>query len=100
MKMIYTNENIFITNNLKNILEAQGINTFIKNEFSQGAIGGVSVFDAWPEVWVFDNADFERAQVIANSLQSSKGDIDWVCEHCSEHNESVFEICWNCQSEN
>jgi len=100
MKMVYTNENHFIANNVKNLIEAQGINTFIKNEFSQGAVGEISAFDSWPEIWVFDDSDFERADEIAKSSQSSGLSVDWVCNSCSEKNAPSFEICWNCQSGN
>jgi len=100
MKMIYSNENHFIVNNVKNLIEAQGISTFIKNEFSQGAVGEISAFDSWPEIWVFDDSDFEQANEIVKSSQSTGTDVDWVCENCAEKNGPSFEICWNCQSGN
>jgi hypothetical protein len=99
MKMVYCNENHFIVNNVKNLIEAQGIRSFIKNEFSQGAVGEISAFDAWPEVWVFDDADSERAEAIAQAAQCSSG-ADWVCKKCAEKNDPSFETCWHCQSEN
>jgi hypothetical protein len=100
MKLVYSNESIFLVSNAKNIIEAQGISTFIKNEFSQGAVGEISAFDSWPEVWVMNDADFERATEILVSSQSRiKGD-EWICKSCSEENDPSFEICWNCQSEN
>jgi len=100
MKMLYSNENNFLVNNIKNIIESHDINTFIKNEFSQGAIGEISAIDSWPELWVTDEDDFERAIEILESLHNSiKGD-NWVCNHCSETNNPSFEICWNCQSDN
>ncbi|MCW8833230.1 MAG: DUF2007 domain-containing protein [Colwellia sp.] len=98
MKMVYSNENHFLANNIKNLIEAQGIKTFIKNEFSQGAVGEISAFDAWPEVWVYENSDFERAEEIVKSSQSSNDAADWLCHKCSEKNDPSFEICWHCQS--
>jgi len=99
MKRVYCNENHFIVNNLKNLIEAQGINVFIKNEFSQGAVGEISAFDAWPEIWVFDDSDFERAETIAQAALQQRSGLDWVCRHCAEKNDPSFETCWNCQSE-
>jgi len=99
MKMVYTSENHFLVNNVKNLIEAQEINTFIKNEFSQGAVGEISAFDAWPELWVFDDADFEPAVEIVKSSQSSNTSVDWICKNCAETNDPSFEICWNCQCE-
>ncbi|HBY87015.1 MAG TPA: hypothetical protein DEO86_14205, partial [Colwellia sp.] len=37
MKLIYTNENTFLVNNAKNILENQNIEVTLKNEFASGA---------------------------------------------------------------
>jgi hypothetical protein len=100
MKMIYTNENSFLANNMKNLIEAQNIEVFLKNEFAQGAVGEISAFDSWPEVWVTNDIDYNQAIEIVNSSQSSKNDIDWTCTNCSETNDYSFEICWNCQHEN
>ena len=100
MKMVYTNENRFLVGNAKNILELQGIDVTLKNEFASGAIGEVSAFDAWVEVWVLNDADYEDACSIIESSLSKEGDDEWVCTSCKEKNDASFETCWNCQSEN
>jgi len=98
MKILYSNENMFLVNNVKNIIESNDISTFIKNEFAQGAIGEVSAIDSWPELWVHDDTDFEQAvEVLENSQKNIKGE-DWACKKCSETNDPSFEICWNCQN--
>lgn len=104
MKMIYSSESSFLANNVKNIMEAQQIDTFIKNEFSQGAVGEISAFDAWPEVWVFNDEDYERALTIVEGIVAKLNDqtgvqADWVCQQCSEKNDPSFEICWSCQDD-
>lgn len=99
MKKIYTNENNFLVHNIKNLVEAQGIKVFIKNEFAQGAIGEVAVFDAWPELWVVDDNEFDKAVEVVNSAKSSMSVKDWTCPNCTEVNGGSFEICWNCQYE-
>ena len=100
MKMIYTNENHFIVSNIKNIVEAQNISTFIKNEFAQGAVGEISAFDSWPELWIIADTDYERAINIVNTSQNSGKDKNWICNNCSEENGSAFEVCWSCQLSN
>ncbi len=55
MKLVFTNESTFLVNNVKNLLEAQKIKVFIKNEYAQGAIGEISPFDSWPELWVIND---------------------------------------------
>ncbi|WP_413698690.1 DUF2007 domain-containing protein [Psychromonas sp. KJ10-10] len=99
MKLLYSNENLFMVTNVKNIMEAQGIDVFIKNEFSQGAIGEISAFDAWPEVWLFNEDDFQRATEVLEASAKLCDKEDWTCENCLENNASSFEICWNCNSE-
>jgi len=61
-----------LVSNIRNIIEAQGINILIKNEFAQGAVGELSVTDSWPEIWVVNDEEYAR----------------------------TIEICWNCQSGN
>jgi len=100
MKRVYSNENHFLVSNAKNIIEAQGIKSFIKNEFAQGAVGEISAFDAWPEVWVVNDEDFEPSIKILTLLERNIQGEDWACNSCSEKNAPSFEICWNCQHEN
>jgi hypothetical protein len=99
MKMVYTNENRFLVSNAKNILELQGIDVTLKNEFASGAIGEVSAFDAWVEVWVLNDSDYEQACSIIESSLSKENAEEWVCTSCKEINDASFELCWNCQSE-
>ena len=97
--MVYTNENRFLVSNAKNILELQGIDVTLKNEFASSVIGEVSAFDAWVEIWVLKDTDYEEAcRIIENSL-SKEDDKEWVCTSCNEKNDASFETCWNCQSE-
>lgn len=100
MKMLYTNESHFLVRNVQNIIEAQGIYTFLKNEFAQGAVGEIPVFDSWPEVWVFNESDYGLALKIIETSVSNKNTAEWICIHCSEKNDPSFEICWHCQREN
>lgn len=100
MKLVYSNENYLLVNNVRNLIEAQGIETFIKNEFAQSAVGEISAFDSWPEVWVVNDSDLERAQNIVAKSLGTCGTADWICNNCLEINAPSFEICWNCQSEN
>jgi len=48
MKMVYTNESHFLVNNVKNLIEGQEIETFLKNEFVQGGVGEIpAIVTVW-----------------------------------------------------
>jgi len=98
MKMVYTNENRLIAGNASNILENHGVKTVLKNEFSSSASGEISAFDTWPEIWVVNDSDYDKAiEIIENSLSRDNAP-EWLCTHCDEKNDASFELCWNCQS--
>jgi len=99
MKVVYSSENSFLVNNVKNLMEAQNIKVFVKNEFAQGAVGELAVLDAWPELWVVNDADFDLAMEIVESCQQHDDHTDWSCKQCAEKNAASFEICWKCQTE-
>jgi len=96
MKKLYTHENRMIIFNLKNVLEAEGINVVVMNEFASSGAGDLATFETWPELWVENEAQFERAEVILKKVTSQSKSNDWVCRGCQEKNGQAFEFCWNC----
>lgn len=69
MNKVFTHENRLIVFNIKNLLEKQGIECTIKNEFASGGVGDLSPFESWPEVWILDGNQFEQAiQIIEQTL--------------------------------
>ncbi|PCJ93667.1 MAG: hypothetical protein COA46_01140 [Porticoccaceae bacterium] len=99
MKLIYTNENSFLVSNIKNIVENNGLTAVLKNEFSGGGSGDLAPLDTWVELWVVNDADYDRAMGIIKNFQDSEVLSDWVCLSCGEENSGSFEFCWNCQKE-
>ena len=96
MRMVFSNENRFIVANAKNILVAHGFELFVNNEHVAGVVGEVSAFDAWLELWVVNDADYERAcRVLAMAL-SDHNAPSWPCGQCREENDASFELCWHC----
>ncbi len=99
MKQVYTHENRFFVANAKHILESHGIRVFLKNEHASSIMGEAAALHAWVELWVDDDADYERACRIIETSLSQKDAVGWQCAHCNEENDASFELCWNCQSE-
>lgn len=96
MKKVFTHENRLIVFHLKNLLEEQGITCRVKNEFASGGVGDLSPFETWPELWVDDDVAEWAAQVVGRHLQAEREGEPWRCKFCGEHNDSHFEVCWNC----
>jgi hypothetical protein len=95
MKKVFTHENRMIVYNMKNLLQGEGIDALLKNEFSGGGVGDLPAFDIWPELWV-DDAHLAQAQsVLRHAAQASPGEA-WRCRECGETNDAGFCICWNC----
>lgn len=82
--------------NLKNVLEGAGIAVVVMNEFASGGAGDLATFDTWPELWVEDDSQFERAESILKNNLSDAKDNYWYCRGCQEKNDASFELCWNC----
>lgn len=66
MKLLYTNENRLLVNNVLNLVEGAGIEISLKNEFAGGGAGDLVPHETWLEVWVEDE-DFKRASLLVES---------------------------------
>jgi hypothetical protein len=96
MKKLFTHENRMIVFNLKNVLQSEGVDTVVINEFAAGGVGDLATFDTWPELWLEDESKLERAQAIIQDILSSKETDDWFCRACQEQNDASFQFCWKC----
>jgi len=87
--------------NVKNTLELAGYDCHIKNEFAAGGAGDIAPIDTWPEVWLYNEEQYEEAKryLEITVLKPLSSGHDWVCNQCGETNFSSFELCWNCGHE-
>ncbi len=97
MKKVYSHENLAILNSAKNLLEIDGIECFIKNEYH--ASGGHVGWESIPiELWVHDDQQAaSAAAILANGFTATSESPEWECLHCGEKNDGSFETCWKCQ---
>lgn len=84
-----------VVENIKHLLELEGIVTQLKNQFASSAAGEISPVDTWPEIWV-DDKFVDNALAIISAIENNTKD-NWFCSGCGEKNEPSFEICWRCQ---
>lgn len=104
MKKIFTDEFISWVSQAKQILEANDIPCFLKNEFLSVAGGEVPFFENWPELWIHNDSDFERAQSLIEPLRKSRKAThsdkqnlpEWTCQQCGENYDGNYALCWSC----
>ncbi|MGI9295047.1 MAG: DUF2007 domain-containing protein [Pseudomonadales bacterium] len=100
MKKVYSAENSGLVGFLKDVLEQHAIPCVLKNQYLSGAAGELSPIDVWPEIWVSNDEDYERAQqLIESTLAEESKRSPWTCASCGEHIEGQFAACWNCATE-
>ena len=98
MMCVYTAQTITIVANVRNVLEANGIPCVLRNEFLNAGFGCLPPLWGWPEVWVANDSDAERArQLIAEATGTPDSATEpWRCRHCGEEVDGIFAQCWNC----
>ena len=77
MKKILCNENRMIVYNLKNVLQGEGIETRVVNEFAAGGAGDLATFDTWPELWIEDEGQITEAEKIITKILNSNATDHW-----------------------
>ena len=98
MKKVFASESIVTINHYKNVLTAEGIPAFIKNEHLGSIIGEMPFVEVWPELWIENDLDYNRAKQLLDAqtvLDESPGS-PWRCAKCGEENEAQFGACWSC----
>ncbi len=97
MKKVTSADSLVTINHYKNLLISEGIPAFVRNEYLGGIVGEMPFQEVWPELWVENDLDFDRAlQLInANILEESPA-APWQCLSCGADNEGQFAACWQC----
>jgi hypothetical protein len=96
MKKLTSAPSVVTIHHYRNILAAEGIPSEIRNEHLGSILGEMPFTDTWPQLWVRNDLDFDRArQLIDGSADEAPG-APWRCEKCGEENEGQFAACWNC----
>jgi hypothetical protein len=98
VRKVYTAESLIEVAHLRNVLEADGIRCFVRNEGLAGVMGEIPYVECWPELWVVRNGDALRARGLVDEARRSPpaAGPDWRCERCGELVEGQFDSCWRC----
>ena len=85
----------------QSVLQAHGIETFIKNQFGTSGAGELPFVEVVPQLWVLNRADAGRAGALIAELQAPAADEahgDWTCGVCGTPQAAVFSHCWRCSA--
>lgn len=96
MKRVYTAENPFDAQLVRDRLEQAGIAARVHGIMLTGGVGELPA-DTRPTVWIADADLYDRARdLIARFETEGPGGETWTCAGCGEANAPAFEVCWRC----
>ena len=98
MKKVTSADSLVTINHYKNILTSEGIAAFIRNEHLGGILGEMPFREVWPELWVENDLDYDRALQLIDSdnIIHESPASPWRCRICEVENEGQFSACWKC----
>lgn len=90
--------NLVEASHLRNLLDSAGIPTRLRNEYLVRLAGEVPFDQCWPEIWLENPHDLERARTFLAEMRRDAGHRRpaWTCQHCNEWLEGQFTACWAC----
>jgi hypothetical protein len=89
--------NLLEIHHLKNLLEAEGIRCWIRNEMLARLAGEIPFSDCSLELHVLREQDRTRAEEFLRQWRRA-GPLGpaWTCGACGESLEGQFSSCWQC----
>ena len=100
MRRVYVSHDSMIIGHARQVLENNAIRCIVRNDFLLGGAGELPVNETWPELWVVEDGDFERARALIDAIvetaTASASDTPWHCTSCGERMEGQFTDCWAC----
>ena len=98
MKPVYTAENLFDAQLVRDRLVEAGVAAKVHGTLLTGAVGELPA-DTRPTVWIEDDELYERARQLVTAFEQADPEgQNWTCPACGEANGPAFETCWHCGS--
>lgn len=99
MRKLTSADSLVTIHHFRNLLESEGIPCQIRNEYLSPIAGEIPFVETWPELWVLNDLDYDRAkQLIDATIVDESPKRSWRCSKCGERNEGQFAACWKCGS--
>ncbi len=96
MKRVFSSHNLVLVHHSRNLLEAEGIETEVRNQMLSSAMGELPPAECQAEVWVLRDEDAARAYGVLR--RPPVAGPDWICANCGEMLAAQFTQCWKCNS--
>ena len=94
MKRVFSSHNLVLAHHCRNLLEAEGIHTEVRNQMLSSAMGEIPPAECQAEVWVLRDEDVARAEEVLR--RPPLAGPDWKCGSCGEVSGAQFAQCWKC----
>ena len=93
MKRVYSSYNAVLVHHIRNLLEAEGIETEVRNQMLSSAMGELPPVECQAELWVTDGEEARAQEVLRRPPPAGP---DWRCAACGEASGPQFTQCWKC----
>jgi Putative prokaryotic signal transducing protein len=94
MKRVFSSYNAILVHHARNLLEAEGIETEVRNQMLSSAMGELPPAECQAELWVLREEDAGRAEQVLR--RPAPSGADWRCADCGEVSGPQFTQCWKC----
>lgn len=101
MKEVFRHHEYIRVNQFRDMVEAAGIPTMLRNEHLVHGVVEIPIPEFYPNLCVMNDDDYEEAwTIIRDALEAEKNqpDEDLKCPQCGEMNPGNFAECFSCQS--
>ncbi len=101
MKKLYISQSLVDVESRKELLDQAEIPCLIKNQRSAMLGGEIPFVEVFPELWVLQDEDFERAETLLKDWEKAQPleTTSWTCASCGEIHQKEFTTCWKCNQE-
>lgn len=96
MIKIYESFNLSQVGQAQSLLNSEGIETHLRNEFASSVMGEVPFVEVCPQLYILDAAEEERARDLLLPFEHQPTMPDWHCGQCGFEVDAPFGQCWNC----
>jgi rubrerythrin len=97
MTLLLSSLNALEIHHLKNLLEAEGIRCWVKNELLSRLAGEIPFTECALELHLLRESDRPRAEAVMEAWRSAPPLAGrWTCAQCGEALEGQFSACWRC----